>query len=98
MGVQLEDAGKAPVIAIQLDLFEDVVALPWYGRSPRSLTRALLALFLRREPEKRERFFAGPEQFVFALTRNKAPRRYRGAPLLVPLDRRINGCPGQEDS
>jgi len=37
---------------VQLDLFEDVVHLPWNGRSPRALTRCAKALFLRREPQK----------------------------------------------
>jgi len=78
-------------MAMQYDLFEDVVALPWHGRSPRSLTRAAIALFLRREPQKDERFFVDPDQIdMFRRRQKKAPRKYRGAPLLVAFE--------QEDS
>ena len=69
-------------MAIQMDLFVDVEALPWYGRSPRSLTRASLALFLRREPQKDERFFVDPDQLSFGWPVKKAPWKYQGAPLL----------------
>ena len=71
------------MIAIQLDLLEDVVALPWNGRSPRSLTRAAKASFLRREPQKDERFFVDPEQYdMFRRRKRKAPPLRGGAPLL----------------
>ncbi len=72
----------------QYDLFEDVAVLPWYGRSPRSLTEARKALFLRREPQKDERFFVDADQVdMFRRRRKKAPL-HRGAPSLVPLPRR----------
>ena len=71
------------MMELQLELFEDVDALPWQGRSPRALTRASMALFLRRKPQKDGRFFVDPEQLEIWPTGNKAPRRRRGAPLLV---------------
>jgi len=72
----------------QLDLWEGEVArLPWRGRSPRDLTRVQIALFLRREPQKNERFFVDPEQLeLFPVAKKKAPRKYRGAPLLQALE------------
>ena len=72
----------------QLDLFGHVsVRLPWDGRSPRSLTKAAKALFLKRERQKDDRFFCDPDQLELMLTGNKAPRIYRGAPLLIePLE------------
>ena len=70
--------------ALQLDLFEDVESLPWNGRSPRSLTRGSSALFLRREPQKDERFFVDPEQYDLWATGKKARRESsRRAPLLI---------------
>ncbi len=71
------------MIAIQLDLFEDVVALPWYGRDPRSLTRAALALFLRRKPQKACAIWIDPAQLELPLeVIKKAPWIYQGAPTL----------------
>ena len=71
--------------SLQLDLFVDVVDLPWHGRSPRSLTRSAKALFFRREPQKNERFFVDPGQLEFELPGYNAPWRYEGAPLLVGI-------------
>ncbi len=71
--------------SVQLHLFEDVDALPWYGRSPRSLTRASIALFLRREPQKDDRFFVDPNQVDMFLVAKKRPPQYGGAPSLLPL-------------
>jgi len=73
----------------QLDLWEaELDALPWRGQSPRALTSAAKALFLRREPQKSERFFADPEQIdLFPAAMEKAPWIYQGAPLLVPFRR-----------
>ena len=69
---------------VQLDLFEDVVHLPWHGRSPRSLTRCAMALFLRREPQKDERFFVDPEQLLMWPPVRKGPRSFApGVPLLL---------------
>jgi len=68
----------------QLDLWQvDLDGLPWQGQSPRGLTKAQKALFLRREPQKDERFFVDPDQVDMWLPAKKAPRKYRGAPLLV---------------
>ena len=74
------------MIAKQLNLFEDWVPLPWDGRSPRSLTRGAKALFLRRKPQKADRFFVDPDQLEVFGRRKKAPWGYQGAPLLKELD------------
>ena len=70
----------------QYDLFpEEVGRLPWGGRSPRGLTRGANLLYLRREPQKDERFFVDPEQtdlFPAAIT---GPLQYEGAPLLLEV-------------
>ncbi len=74
---------------VQMDLFVDVASLPWYGRSPRALTRGAKALFLRREPQKDDRFFVDSDQTDLCLVALKPPRGDSpGAPLLVPLKRR----------
>ena len=66
----------------QLDLWQaELDALPWQGRSPRSLTRGGIALFLRRELEKDDRFFVDPNQADLFSSTTNAPRIYRGAPL-----------------
>ena len=70
----------------QLDLWQaELDALPWQGQSSRVLTRSRKALFLRREPQKDDCFFVDPDQFDLWLTAKKAPRIYRGAPLLLPF-------------
>jgi len=69
-----------------LALEDDVRVVPWDGRSPRSLTRARLALFLRREPQKDERFFVDPCQRDLFRAAIQGPPRYGGAPLLLPFD------------
>ena len=91
VGVQLEESVQAPVMAIQLDLFDDVVTLPWYGKSSRSLTRGAEAVFSRREPQQLERFFVDPDQYdLFRRRRKKAPGvSSPGAPLLVPLNQEV---------
>jgi len=68
----------------QLELpFSEWLLEPWAGKSPRVLTRGYLALFSRREPQKRERFFVDPRQLeMFPVARKKAPWKYQGAPLL----------------
>jgi len=67
----------------QLDLWQaELDALPWQGQSPRALTKARIAVFLRREPQKDDRFFVDPNQIDLWLPAKKAPRKYRGAPLL----------------
>ncbi len=68
---------------VQLHLFEDVDALPWGGRSPRSLTRASIALFLGQARQKHERFFVDPNQVDMFRRRQKRPRGISpGASLL----------------
>ncbi len=70
-------------MARQLDLFqEELDALPWGGQSPRSLTRASIAVFLRRKPQKDDCFFVDLDQTDLWPAAKKAPRIYRGAPLL----------------
>ena len=90
-GSERNDSSAAKgVIGAQLDLWQlEVDVLPWGGRSPRSLTKAQISLFLKRERQERERFFADPSQVdMFRRRRKKAPREYLGAPSLVPLPRR----------
>jgi len=90
-----EDAGKALVISLQLELpFSEWQVEPWAGKSPRTLTRGSRALFLRRKPQKADRFFVDPDQIdMFRRRQKKAPREVpRGAPLLVPLKRGVDGC------
>ncbi len=64
---------------------------PWDGRSPRALTKARKALFLRQKPPSHEVFF-DPEQLEFwpetlATQKDAPPVRYGGAPLLVDVAR-----------
>ena len=70
---------------LQLELYPGV---PWAGRSPRALTVARKALFLRPEPPSHEVFF-DLEQLEFwqiePAAKREGPRRYVGAPLLLPL-------------
>jgi len=82
------------VIGDQLDLWgKELAALPWGGQSPRSLVQARHAqlltsveksLFLRREPQKDDRFFVAPDQLELWVPAQKRPV-YDGAPLLAPL-------------
>ena len=73
----------------QLDLWEaEVSRIPWYPEGPRALTRASKALFLRREPQKDDRFFVDPFQYDLFLAAIKGRRRYGGAPSLLPLPRK----------
>ncbi len=67
---------------VQLDLFEEVAKLPWYGGSPRALTRSANALFLRRKPQKTPAFVDGDQFAMFPELVKKAPWIYQGAPLL----------------
>jgi len=75
----------------QLDLLQDNDRLPWHGQSPRGLTRVAISLFLRREPQKDERFFVDPNQYdLFAVAKKKAPWKFQGAPSLLALPKREN--------
>jgi len=70
----------------QLDLWpSEVSRIPWGGRSPRSLTRANLSLFLRREPQKDDRFFVDPNQYDLIRAAIPGRPQYGGAPLLLEV-------------
>ena len=71
-----------------LDLDDQRVRVPWGGSSPRSLTRAARALFSKRELQKDDRFFVDPDQLTLFPEAIVGPRRYGGAPCLLPLKRR----------
>jgi len=60
-------------------------SLPWGGRSPRALTRGYERFNLKAQAKKSASDFVDPEQYDFWLPVKKAPRVYRGAPLLLPL-------------
>ncbi len=67
----------------QLELpFSEWRREPWAGKSPRTLTKGFIPLFLRREPQKDGRFFVDPNQVDMWLAARKAPWKYQGAPLL----------------
>jgi len=73
--------------SMQLDLWErEIAAQPWRGESPRGLTRGSKALFLRREPQKGDRFAVDPNQYDLFLAAIPGRHRYGGAPLLIPLE------------
>ncbi len=74
---------------LELGLWKDQ---PWAGKSPRSLTRAFIPLFLRQKPPSHEVFF-DPEQLelwpIDRPHREKSPRRAAaGASLLLEPKRR----------
>ena len=67
-------------------------SLPWDGRSPRALTRGYGRFTLQPRAEKSVSDFVSDEdQFDLWLPMKKAPRRYRGAPLLVPFKENDHG-------
>ena len=73
-------------MSAQLDLWQAVLdAQPWQGKSPRELTRGYKALFLRREPQKDDRFLVGSFQHDLFHAAKEGSRRYAGAPLLFPF-------------
>jgi len=74
------------MIASQLSLQLGLSRLPWEGKSPRSLTRGAIALFLRREPQKDDRFFVDPNQYDLFRAAITGRRQYGGAPLLIPFE------------
>ena len=74
------------MISTQLDFWqEELEASPWQGQSPRALTRGSKVLFLRREPQKADRFFVDPDQYDLFRAVRKGPHQYDGAPSLLPL-------------
>jgi len=70
---------------VQLDLFEDIVRLPWHGRCPRSLTRGAKALFFRQAPQRTPAIFDADQLTLFPRPVKKGPPIYRGAPLLLEV-------------
>ena len=70
---------------LSLELLDARVRIPWNGASPRDLTRVGLGLFLRREPQKDDRFFVDPRQYDLFRAAIPGRRRYGGAPTLLPL-------------
>ncbi len=70
----------------QLTLALDYGGVPWYGASPRVLTRAHLGVILKAGAgEKDDRFFFDPDQFeLFPVVKRKPPPS-EGAPTLIPL-------------
>ncbi len=82
MAMAVEQRGG---VWIQGDLFWDVASLPWYGVTPRDLTRARQSLFSKRERQKTTDF-ADPEQLEFAFVSTVLPWKYTGAPLLQEVD------------
>ncbi len=68
----------------QLELpFSEWQREPWGGRSPRGLTKVRKWLFLRREPQKDDRYVVDPNQYDLWVPVKKAPWVYQGAPLLL---------------
>ncbi len=60
---------------------------PWDGQAPRALTRGSRVVFLRRKPQKDERFFVDPDQLDLFRAAKRRPRGiYSGAPLLIPFE------------
>ncbi len=82
-------------IGDQLEFFPEWVegieyaqAAPWGGRSPRELTAAYKRFILKAQAAKSVRdFVTDPGQYDLWLPAQKAPRIYRGAPLLDELRR-----------
>ncbi len=70
---------------LELCLEDARVRVPWNGRSPRSLTKIQKALFLRREPQKDDRFFVDADQYDLFRAAIPGRPQYGGAPLLIPL-------------
>ncbi len=70
---------------------EEILRLPWGGRSPRALTRVALSLILKTQGEKSMGDFVDPEQYDLWLPIKKRSPSYAGASPLVPLPRRTHG-------
>ena len=71
---------------LELNLFP---CEPWGGRSPRALTRVGSGFILNQEVPEAARFFVDPEQLMIwavpTAAPSEGPRRYGGAPSLLPL-------------
>ena len=68
----------------QLDLWEaELSALPWRGVRPRVLTRGSKVSIFKAQAVERTTDFVDADQLpLFPELVKKAPREYRGAPLL----------------
>ena len=67
---------------VQLDLFVDVCALPWQGRSPRDLTRCAQSFIFKAQAAKGRPPPRDPAQLEIFPRADNAPWIYQGAPLL----------------
>ncbi len=76
----------------------DKAAEPWGGKAPRSLTRGFNLFILKAQAEeKRERFRVMCDARGWMPVK-KAPRKYLGAPLLLPLvPRAADGARGGQN-
>ncbi len=80
----------------QLELFSDrvmrehTVRVPWEGLSPRALTRGFKWPILKTQGGKSCLTPRDTGQYDLWLPEEKAPRIYRGAPFLLPLEGRDN--------
>ncbi len=74
---------------LELELNDARIVLPWGGRSPRALTRVVLSGIFKAQAEKKRERFDLTDQIDMFDPSTEAPRIYRGAPLLVPLPRRL---------
>jgi len=92
----LEDEG-ADVTSVsitrgeQLSLFEGglpALRIPWDGCSPRELTRAYNTFILKARAAKSTSAIIDPGQLELWPINEKAPWKYRGAPLLKGSPRR----------
>ena len=72
-------------IQLELKLLGAVTSQPWGGKSPRELTAGYRQSILKAQAVKSVSDDVDPEQYDFWLSIKRAPRIYRGAPLLVPL-------------
>ena len=69
---------------------EEIVRVPWDGRSPRALTRVGLSLIFKAQAAKSTSDFSiDPDQYDLFGDAKTGPPRYEGAPSLLPLPRRI---------
>jgi len=77
---------------LELDLF---AGIPWGGHSPRGLTRAGKALFLRPEPQGHGVEVDPMQLLMWPVAsrprRKSGPQQAAGAPSLLPLPRRRRG-------
>ena len=81
---------ECPRVGDQLELglpgLVDLARQPWGGRSPRGLTRvALSTIFKAQAAKERSVSWRDVNQFDLWLPMKRAPAKYAGAPLLLPL-------------